>query len=94
MIIFGESFFGRRELVIVLFEGDNRRLLIKRGNFTRTIRCANTATVVLTPCANSLFWHAKLPSKSKKQQQLLRLEGDYQRIGFWGMGENKYSKSV
>ena len=62
---FGEDYFGRRELVILLFEGVCRSLIIKRGGFSRIIQCTPEVTVVLTPCANSLFWHGKLPSESR-----------------------------
>ena len=62
----GEAYFGRRELVILLFAGDSRRLIIKREGFERTILCVPRMTVVLTPSANKIFYHGKLPSKSAK----------------------------
>ena len=63
---FGEKIFGRRELVILLFAGASRNLSIKRSHFTRTVRCTPLETIILTPCANLLFFHAKLPSKSRQ----------------------------
>ena len=61
---FGEKVVGHRELVILLFEGSPRQLLISWGNFERKIDCTPDVTVVLTPCANKFFWHGKLPSLS------------------------------
>jgi len=60
----GEEFFGRRELVILLFAGSPRDLAIKHNHFYRTIHCTSQNTIILTPCANDIFWHAKLPVKS------------------------------
>ena len=60
---FGEKTFGRRELVILLFAGAPRDLAIKHKHFLRTLSCTSQNTIILTPCANQIFFHAKLPSK-------------------------------
>ena len=63
---FGEKHFGQRELVILLFAGAPRDLAIKCGNFLRTVHCSPQNTVILTPCANDIFFHAKKPTDSRK----------------------------
>ena len=60
---FGQKFFGRRELVILMFEGTPRELSIKLRNFERKLLCTSCSTIILTPCANDYFHHAKLPTR-------------------------------
>ena len=59
-----EKLFGRRELVLLLFAGAPRNLAIKRhrqGRIIEILRCTALQTIVLTPAANKIFFHAKLP---------------------------------
>ena len=61
---FGEDFFGRRELVILLFEGMHRNLIIKRGKFSRIIKCTPEVTIVLT--------HVQTPSSGTANSHQIR----------------------